>query len=293
MNQIIYFISVVKNNNFTKAAEECHISQPAISQQIKDLENSLGVKLLDRKGRTFQVTVAGQYFYQHGQDLLTSYNELIAQTKEIAEKEQSNYVLRLGYLRDFGTNEFLQAVTEFSKKYPEVKVRIHSGNHEELFQLLRDDKIDLNFSDLRRAPSNKYVNEYLTKSNFEVVINKRVIGSRKKITSHELAEFPCILIVGNSEKDSELEYCRTVLGIESNFKLVGTYDEALVQTIAGEGYFLTNERIGKGITNNELKKLPLMNGKQQMIQQYYAFWKVDNSGFYIEEFADILKKQFR
>lgn len=46
MNQIIYFISVVKNNNFAKPAEECHISQPAISQQIKDLENSLDVRIV-------------------------------------------------------------------------------------------------------------------------------------------------------------------------------------------------------------------------------------------------------
>ncbi|MCR1916027.1 helix-turn-helix domain-containing protein [Lactobacillus taiwanensis] len=46
MNQIIYFISVVKNENFTKAAEEYHISQSAISQQIKELESNLGVKFL-------------------------------------------------------------------------------------------------------------------------------------------------------------------------------------------------------------------------------------------------------
>lgn len=103
--------------------------------------------------------------------------------------------------------------------------------------MLRDDRIDLNFSDLRRAPSNKYVNEYLTSSSFEIVINKRLVRGSKKITSHELAEFPYILIVGNSEKDSELEYCRTVLGIESNFKLVETYDEALMQVISGADIF--------------------------------------------------------
>ncbi|WP_278749821.1 LysR substrate-binding domain-containing protein [Lactobacillus taiwanensis] len=183
------------------------------------------------------MTPVGQYFYQHGQDLLANYNLLIDQTKQIGEREKDNYTLKLGYLRDFDTSEFLQAVTEFSKKYPEVKVRIHSGNREELFRLLRDDRIDLNFSDLRRAPSNKYVNEYLTSSSFEIVINKRLVRGSKKITSHELAEFPYILIVGNSEKDSELEYCRTVLGIESNFKLVETYDEALMQVISGADIF--------------------------------------------------------
>lgn len=191
------------------------------------------------------MTPAGQYFYQHGQDLLANYNLLIDQTKQIGGREKDNYTLKLGYLRDFGTSEFLQAVTEFSKKYPEVKVRIHSGNREELFRLLRDDRIDLNFSDLRRAPSNKYVNEYLTSSSFEIVINKRLVRGSKKITSHELAEFPYILIVGNSEKDSELEYCRTVLGIESNFKLVGTYDEALMQVISEADIFWLMKELEK------------------------------------------------
>ena len=56
--QMKYFIAVVDRHNFTRAAEENNISQPAISQQIKELENMLDVKLLDRKGRSFELTAA-------------------------------------------------------------------------------------------------------------------------------------------------------------------------------------------------------------------------------------------
>lgn len=293
MNQIVYFISVVKNKNFTKAAAECHISQPAISQQIKELENLLGVKLLHREGRSFTVTPAGQYFYQHGQDLINNYNALVKKTREIARHEKDDYVLSLGYLRDFGTQEFLQAVTEFSKKYPDVKVKIHSGNHEDLYNLIENNRIDLNFSDLRRAPSNKYINDHLTDSTFEVVVSKKYIKAKqKKITSHELTDLPCILVVGNSNQDSEINYYRDILGIESEFTVVGTYEEALLQVAAGAGYFITNERTGQSIHNQTLTKLVLLNGDQPMIQHYYAFWKADNSGFYVETFAQMLKDQF-
>lgn len=292
LNQIIYFISVVKNKNFTKAAEECNISQPAISQRIKELETNLGVKLLERKGRTFVVTPAGQYFYQHGQDLLANYHSLVKKTKDIANKEKEDYVLNLGYLRDFGTDEFLQAVTNFSKKYPDIKVRIHSGNHEDLFKMIENNQIDLNFSDLRRAPSNKYINNHLTDSNFEVLIRSDQVKNNKKITSHELTDIPCVLIVGNSEKKSEINYYREILGIESEFIIVGTYDEAIVQVLAGAAYLITNEHIGKRLKKEGLKLLTLYNGQQPMIQHYYAFCKADNSGFYIEEFADMLKEQF-
>lgn len=53
--QMKYFIAVVNQHNFTRAAEECNISQSAISQQIKELENTVGVDLIKRKGRSFEL----------------------------------------------------------------------------------------------------------------------------------------------------------------------------------------------------------------------------------------------
>lgn len=79
-NQLHYFISLVKNNSFTKAAEECHISQPAISQQIKELEATLNVSLIERKGRGFVVTPAGMYFCQQARLLLKKMDQAIQET---------------------------------------------------------------------------------------------------------------------------------------------------------------------------------------------------------------------
>lgn len=62
LRQIKYFQAVVRYNSFSEAAESCHISQSAISQQIKALENELGFKLLERKNRKFTLTPAGEHF---------------------------------------------------------------------------------------------------------------------------------------------------------------------------------------------------------------------------------------
>lgn len=64
LRQIQYFQAVVRHNSFSEAAEECHISQSAISQQIKALEQELGVQLLERHNRSFTLTPAGAYFYR-------------------------------------------------------------------------------------------------------------------------------------------------------------------------------------------------------------------------------------
>ena len=64
IRQIKYFHSIIRNGSFSEAAEECHISQSAISQQMQALERELGFKLLNRKNRKFELTPAGEYFYK-------------------------------------------------------------------------------------------------------------------------------------------------------------------------------------------------------------------------------------
>ena len=64
IKQIKYFQAIVRCQNFTKAAEECFISQSAISQQLQALEKELGVTLLLREGRKFSLTPAGDFFYR-------------------------------------------------------------------------------------------------------------------------------------------------------------------------------------------------------------------------------------
>ena len=64
LKQIKYFHAVVRLGSFSEAAEQCYISQSAISQQIQALERELGVKLLKRENRHFSLTPAGEHFYR-------------------------------------------------------------------------------------------------------------------------------------------------------------------------------------------------------------------------------------
>ena len=64
-----YFVAVVECHSFTEAAEQCYISQSAISQQIRTLEKELGVELLHRENRRFSLTPAGEYFYNQSKGL--------------------------------------------------------------------------------------------------------------------------------------------------------------------------------------------------------------------------------
>lgn len=289
--QMKYFVAVVENHSFTKAAEECNISQSAISQQIKELENSLGVTLLNRTGRSFKVTEAGQYFYIHCQDVLESVNELVQNTIKITQDDEVE--LKVGYLRSFGTTEFIQTVSQFSQAYPQVKIKISSGTHEQLYELLRKEQVDLIFSDQRRALSSEYANEFLTDSQFMVAVSiKSFTGDVDQINTDQLAEMSCILITDSSHQATEETYYREILGIKSDFRLVENYDEAQMLIAANQGYLIVNNRTEVQLDTKIVKTAQLINDSRELIQKYYAYWKADNSGFYIESFADLLKQKF-
>ena len=79
LRQIKYFVTVVDTGSFTEAAEECFISQSAISQQILSLEKELGVQLLVRSTRRFTLTEPGKYLYSHGKSLV-DYDSMVVLT---------------------------------------------------------------------------------------------------------------------------------------------------------------------------------------------------------------------
>ncbi|MDN7044280.1 LysR family transcriptional regulator [Lactiplantibacillus plantarum] len=288
--QMQYFIAIVNNHSFTQAAVDCHISQSAISQQMKELESQLGVKLLNRKGRSFEVTEAGQYFYIHSQDILADVDQLIKKTIKI--KKNDEVELRVGYLRSFGTAEFLQTVSKFTQEFPKVKIKISSGTHEELYELLQTGKIDLNFSDQRRALSNEYQNEFLTASEFMVAVNNSLPVEAQKIDVADLVDIPCILIIDGHQQVSEEEYYRNVLGVKSEFVIAKSYDEAQMLIASNQGYLIINQRMRTQLDKDIVKMISLVKGDRKLIQNYYAYWQANNSGYYIETFAELLKQTF-
>ena len=112
LRQMRYFVTIVDCNSFTEAAEQCYISQSAISQQIRSLERELGVELIHRQNRRFTVTPAGEYFYAQCKAILQQVQEVIHQTKRLGSGAQLQ--LRIGYLRCYSGLELHQAIAEFS-----------------------------------------------------------------------------------------------------------------------------------------------------------------------------------
>lgn len=291
LRQMQYFHAVVRTGSFTKAAEECYISQSAISQQIKALENDLGVKLLVRENRSFHLTRAGEYLYQKSGRLLEDFERIKNETIQIGCGSQN--VLRLGYLKSYPEKELLNAVLEYNDIFPDTQVHIQNGNHEALYHLLNSNQLDLVLNDQRRAFSDKYVNFNLFEASFFLVIHeKHPMSTNPFFEPHMLNDLPIILVASKEQQEAERDYYQNALGLGNMYIFAENNEEARL-LVASKSGVMIEEEFPEGHYKLEFaRKIPLMRNGTQMTKPYCLFWKVGNDNEKIRRFAGILKKHF-
>ena len=287
--QMKYFIAVVECNSFTEAAEQCYISQSAISQQIRSLEKELGVELIHRENRRFTLTPAGEYFYEQSKGILNEVEDIRRETFRIGKDKEME--LKIGYLRCYSGQELHQAVAEFSRLYPEVSIHIVNGTHEELYDLLRFGGADLVLTDQGRAFSDKYANFQLLKCGCYAELSVRSpFAEQESVTMEELKRQACILISSREQQNIEEDYYKNTLGFGGRFLFAENLEEGRLM-VAGNRGFLPVERVGTlPPCGTGVKRLPVMEQGQQLKRNYCLFWVKENASYYIEEFAEILRK---
>lgn len=289
--QIEYFQAIIETGNFYQAAEKCNVSQSAISQQIKKLEQELGVKLLDRHNRTFSLTPAGEHFYRKSLILISDVEQIKRETKRIAAGDHA--ILRIGYYKGYHSNELSEAVDEFSSKYPTVEVSIIVGSHEELYKALENDKVDLVLSDQRRAFSDLYNNEILSESHMYIEIsNHNPLSRLEMIEISELKNIPCILVITSAGQQEEKSYYEEIVGIKGEYLFADSIQEARLKIITGQGYMPVDVIGDQTWFDSTIERVPLVRNGESVRKTYCAFWRKDNSGYYIEDFAEMLKTIF-
>lgn len=292
LKQMKYFIAIVDYGSFTEAAEHCFISQSAISQQIQSLESQLQVQLMVRQKRHFELTEAGQYFYRHAKAVLEEIDQIVAQTQRLGEDHE--LTLRIGYPKNFNLFELQQAITQFCELYPEVKISIVSGTHEELFELLVDGHIDLKVSEQRRAYNEDYYNYELKYSDSYVEIAMGNPLSQKDIlTVEDLKTLSCILVVSKGYEDSEKSFYEKDLAISHQFLYVDSLEQAHLMVAGNRGY-LPIDVLGEMMTPIQgIKRVPLYKNGKPIQRNYFACWHKQHTNYYIEEFAQMLRTVFQ
>lgn len=202
LRHIRYLKAVADFGSFTRAAQTLHVSQPALSQQIKGLEERLGAQLLDRSGRQVRPTDLGSAYLERVHRAL---NELEEGARAIRDVEDlSAGSLRLGITPTVAAHLIGPVSQRFRASYPNISLYIFVSSHEEMEPALIDDKLDLGigFGDL---PSDDIEGIPLHMERLALVVSAKRSSVRKTvIAATEVASMPLALL------DSSFSTRRTI-----------------------------------------------------------------------------------
>jgi len=141
LHQLATFQVVAKHCSYVRAAEELHFSQPAVSAQIHQLEESLGVKLFDKIGRKTHLTQAGEELYLYSQKIFALIDETLDTMSALASPHSGR--LSVGADTTVGTYVIPNLLGKFRQTYPKVEITLEVVNPTPLLEELRNNRIDM------------------------------------------------------------------------------------------------------------------------------------------------------
>ena len=122
IQQLRYFVEIARNKSFTRAAEQLYITQPMLTRVIKQLEQELNAKLIERTSKSFRLTDVGEALYLQAQDLLVRYSDLYRTINDVKSIQSGEVRLSTpGVLLDM---YFAPLLVQFRKKFPGIDINI-------------------------------------------------------------------------------------------------------------------------------------------------------------------------
>ncbi|TCB35776.1 DNA-binding transcriptional regulator HcaR [Acinetobacter sp. ANC 4910] len=144
LRHLRYFITVAEELNFSKAALKLYTAQPSLSQQIKDLEEDVGVQLLYRTKRKVELTEEGAVFLEQARLTLAQADKAIAMARQVVQAKQQ--MLRIGFVPVAEMKIFPYVLPNLRVQNPDLKIELLSMNNTEQMRLLKKGELDITFT---------------------------------------------------------------------------------------------------------------------------------------------------
>lgn len=194
MNQAFeVFVKVVEERNFSKAAKQLHMSQPAVSQYIRSLENELGVQLLERTNKYVRLNKAGKIVYHHAKEM----TEIHEKMRHLVEDLNTQAIgkLSVGASYTFGEYILPDVIAELKDSFPNIKPTVTIANTTVIAELVASHQLDVGivegpFKEMAELESEIFAEDQMV---IFTSPNNILTQSKKQITIDQLAEQSWIL----------------------------------------------------------------------------------------------------
>jgi LysR family hydrogen peroxide-inducible transcriptional activator len=206
LHQLRYFCAVAETGSFSRAAEQSHVSQPSLSQQIMKLEDELGARLFDRLGRSVRLTEVGKTFLPRARSVL---RELEAARGDVVEsKESIGGRVNVGVIPTVAPYFLPSRLTSFSRKYPQAELTIVEEITPVLLDRLRASAIDVALLALPIRGHEFETASLLTERLFAALPKNHKLVKRRSLALRDLRSEPFLLLRdGHCFRDTAVAAC--------------------------------------------------------------------------------------
>ena len=136
-----YVLAIIEEGSFTAAAKKLYLSQPSLSQTIKQLETHLGTPIFNRSSETLKLTYAGKRYVETAREIMSIYNNLLLEIEDM--KTEVHGLLRLGVSMQRGMNLLPQIIPAFLEKYPHVEIELAEFGSDRLERMVEEGQCDI------------------------------------------------------------------------------------------------------------------------------------------------------
>lgn len=206
VQQLRYICAIAELGSFSRAAEQCHVAQPSLSQQVQKLEEELGTRLFDRLGRSVRMTDAGRAFLPHARSVLHQLEA--ARTSVVNQSASLGGSITVGAIPTVAPYLLPHATAAFRTQHPEARLRIVEETTPLLLEELRNLSIDFALLALPLRHKELAVTRLLVEPLYAVLPKHHSATKLKSLTLHQLeGEDFVMLRDGHCFRDLSLAAC--------------------------------------------------------------------------------------
>ncbi|MBS7317234.1 MAG: LysR family transcriptional regulator [Bacteroidales bacterium] len=236
IRQVRYFVMVAQTGSFSQAAKELFISQSTLSQQIQQLENEVGVKLLERNTRKVTLSEYGQEFLPYAKNLIYDAEACLGSIMDVRNMATGKLVIGVTYTF---SSVMVDVLKEFIRDYPGIRLSIRTALMEELMDMLERNEIDLALS---YDPGHKYDNiesTELFRSGICVIArDTHPLAQKVSISLEELSRLKLALPVSGMQARDKFDSVLAEKGIKMNIA-VEVNDMQILQKLVRDTELVT------------------------------------------------------
>jgi DNA-binding transcriptional LysR family regulator len=289
LRHLRYFVAVAEALSFTKAAEKLRLAQPSLTRQVRNLEDEIGVKLLDRSGNRVALTEEGRQFLFDATKLLAMSAESVATVQRMNRGQSSG--LNIGYVANIHYGLLPATLGAFRKLCPGVALNLFDMTSAEQFLALDGRKIDLGFVGIRAPVSSSHLlSDCVAHDTILLALPKSHRLAKKAAV--ELSELASQFFIGMSAKthpgarDWLMETCRQA-GFTGRILQEADNESTVIQFVTdGLGVALLPEQI-TGLPHEGVVFRPLA---PPLLRESTIAWRADNPSRPLKDYIQIVKE---